>query len=150
MAELKQRLKSDLTDAMRARDDVRKSTIRMVLAAITKEEVSGTQAHELSDEQVVTVLTREAKRRREAADAFTDGGRPESAERELAEAAVIAEYLPAQLSDDELATLVDAAIVEAGAESPRDMGKVMKILQPKTAGRAEGSAVAAAVKTRLS
>lgn len=149
MAALKDRMKTDLTSAMRARDELRKATLRMVLAAVQKAEVEGTTARELSDDEVVTVLTREAKRRREAAEAFRSGGRPESAEREDAEAGVIAEYLPAALSDDELAALVDAAVAEAGAESPRDMGKVMKILQPKVLGRAEGSAVAAAVKARL-
>lgn len=149
MAALKDRMKTDLTSAMRARDELRKATLRMVLAAVQKAEVEGATARELSDDEVVTVLTREAKRRREAAEAFRSGGRAESAEREDAEAGVIAEYLPAALSDDELAALVDAAVAEAGAESPRDMGKVMKILQPKVLGRAEGSAVAAAVKARL-
>ncbi|HEY9408839.1 MAG TPA: GatB/YqeY domain-containing protein [Jiangellaceae bacterium] len=149
MAALKDRMKTDLTSAMRARDELRKATLRMVLAAVQKAEVEGTTARELSDDEVVTVLTREAKRRREAAEAFRSGGRAESAEREEAEAGVIAEYLPAALSDDELAALVDAAVAEADAESPRDMGKVMKLLQPKVLGRAEGSAVAAAVKARL-
>lgn len=149
MAALKDRMKTDLTSAMRARDELRKATLRMVLAAVQKAEVEGTTARELSDDEVVTVLTREAKRRREAAEAFRSGGRADSAEREDAEAGVIAEYLPAALSDDELVALVDAAVTEAGAESPRDMGKVMKILQPKVLGRAEGSAVAAAVKARL-
>ena len=149
MAALKDRMKTDLTSAMRARDELRKATLRMVLASVQKAEVEGTTARELSDDEVVTVLTREAKRRREAAEAFRSGGRTESAEREDAEAGVIAEYLPAALSDDDLAALVNAAVAEAGAESPRDMGKVMKILQPKVLGRAEGSAVAAAVKARL-
>lgn len=149
MAPLKDRLKSDLTAAMRARDDVRKGTLRMTLSAIGTAEVAGTSAKQLSDDEIITVLTREVKRRREAAEAFRSGGRADSAEREEAEAAIISEYLPAQLSSDELTQLVDQAVAEAGAESPRDMGKVMKILQPKVAGRAEGRVVADAVKTRL-
>ncbi|NDL60982.1 GatB/YqeY domain-containing protein [Phytoactinopolyspora mesophila] len=149
MASLKDRIKSDLTDAMRARDDVRKGTLRMTLSAIGTAEVAGSAAKELSDDEVITVLTREVKRRREAAEAFRAGGRADSAQREEAEAAIISEYLPAQLSGEELAQLVDQAVAEAGAESPRDMGKVMKVLQPKVAGRAEGRVVADAVKQRL-
>ncbi|WP_129666876.1 GatB/YqeY domain-containing protein [Phytoactinopolyspora endophytica] len=149
MASLKDRIKSDLTEAMRARDEVRKGTLRMVLSAIGSAEVAGDTAKELSDDETVAVLTREVKRRREAAEAFRSGGREDSAEREEAEAAIVGEYLPAQLSDEELAELVDAAVTESGAESQRDMGKVMKVLQPKVAGRAEGRAVADAVKARL-
>ncbi|NED95838.1 GatB/YqeY domain-containing protein [Phytoactinopolyspora alkaliphila] len=150
MASLKDRIKSDLTDAMRARDDVRKGTLRMVLSAIGTAEVAGQSAKELSDDEITAVLTRELKRRREAAEAFRSGGRADSADQEEAEAAIIAEYLPTPLSDAELADLVDQAVAEAGAESPRDMGKVMKVLQPKVAGRAEGRVVADAVKARLS
>jgi hypothetical protein len=150
MAPLKERLKNDLTAAMRARDDLRKATIRMSLTAITTAEVAGDTAKELSDDEIIVVLTREAKRRREAAEAFRAGGREDSALREEAEAAVVAEYLPTPLSDDELSSLVEAAIADAGAQSPRDMGKVMKLLQPQVTGRAEGSKVAAEVKARLS
>jgi uncharacterized protein len=149
MAELKERLRSDLTTSMRARDELRTATIRMVLTAVTNAEVAGTQARELSNDDVLAVLTKEAKKRREAADAFREGGRVESASREEAEAGIIAEYLPVPLTDDELATLIDRAVAESGAESPRDMGKVMKALQPVVAGRADGSKVAAAVKARL-
>jgi len=149
MAALKDRLKADLTSAIRAKDEVRKSTIRMALSAISTEESSGDSARELTDDEIITVLTREAKRRREAAEAFRDGGRADSAEREEAEAAVIAEYLPEPLSEAELEQIIDAAIAETGASSPRDMGRVMKIVQPQVRGRAEGSAVAAAVKARL-
>ena len=149
MATLKDRLKTDLTAAMRSRDELRTGTIRMALTSITNAEVAGTQARELSDDDVIAILTKEAKKRREAAQAFRDGGRPDRAEREDAEAAVLGDYLPEQLSDDELARLVDAAIAESGAESPRDMGKVMKLVQPRVAGRADGSRVAAAVKARL-
>jgi hypothetical protein len=149
MATLKDRLKTDLTSAMRSKDELRMATIRMALTSITNAEVAGTRARELSDDEVITVLTKEAKKRREAAQAFRDGGRSDRAEREDAEAAVLADYLPEPLSDDELARLVDAAIAESGAESPRDMGKVMKLVQPQVAGRADGSRVAAAVKARL-
>lgn len=150
MAALKDRLRADLTTAIRNKDDVRKSTIRMALSAIGNEEVSGANARELTDDEVVAVLTREAKRRREAAEAFRQGDRADSAEREDAEAAVIAEYLPEPLTAAELDQIIDAAVAETGATSPRDMGQVMKIVQPQVRGRVEGSVVATAVKDRLS
>jgi hypothetical protein len=149
MDSLKERLRNDLTASMRARDELRMSTLRMVLTTITTSEVAGATARELSDSEVLAVLTKEAKKRHEAADAFREGGRTDRAEREEAEAGVIAEYMPAPLSDDELADMVDAAVAETGASSPRDMGAVMKALQPRTAGRADGARVAAAVRTRL-
>ena len=149
MATLKDRLRADLTSAIRARDEVRKATIRMTLSAISTEESSGDSSRDLTDDEIITVLTREAKRRREAAEAFRDGGRTDSAEREEAEAAVIAEYLPEPLSEAELGRIIDAAIAETGASSPRDMGQVMKTVQPQVRGRVDGSAVAAAVKARL-
>ena len=149
MARIKDRLRTDLTAAMRSKDELRTATIRMALTAITNAEVAGKQARQLSDDEVIAVLSKETKKRREAALAFRDGGRSDRAEREDAEAVVLADYLPEPLSDDELARLVDAAIAETGAESPRDMGKVMKIVQPQVAGRADGSKVAAAVKARL-
>ncbi|WP_046766374.1 GatB/YqeY domain-containing protein [Jiangella alkaliphila] len=149
MAALKDRLRTDLTAAMRAKDDVRKATLRMVLAAIGTEEVAGSTARELTDDEVTVVLTREVKRRREAAEAFRTGGREDSAVNEEAEAAVIADYLPQPLTDDELDTIVTAAIAETGAESPRDMGKVMKLVQLQVLGRVEGGKVAAAVKAKL-
>ncbi len=149
MGTLKERLQSDLTTAMRARDLTRTATLRMALTAISTAEVAGKEARQLSDDEVVAVLTKEAKKRREAADAYRDGGRAESAAAEEAEAVIIAEYLPEPLTDDELNSLVDEAIAEAGAESPRDMGKVMKLLTPRVAGRADGKTVAAAVKNRL-
>ena len=149
MTTLKDRLRNDLTEAIRSRDSLRSATLRLALTAITNEEVSGAAARELSDDEVVRVLTREAKRRREAAEAFEHGGRAEQAERERAEGAVIEEYLPAQLSDDELREMVAAAIAEAGADSPRGMGQVMKVLTPRTTGRAEGSRVAAEVRRQL-
>lgn len=149
MAELKDRLRSDLTVSMRGRDELRTATIRMVLTAVTNAEVAGAQAREISDDEVVGVLAKEAKKRRDAADAFRQGGRQDLAEREDAEAAVIAGYLPAPLTDDELDALVDAAVAETGATSLREMGAVMKRLATDVAGRADGARVAAAVKARL-
>ena len=149
MAALKDRLRTDLTAAMRARDEVRLRTLRMALTSITKEEVAGESARELSDDEVTAVLTREAKRRREAAEAFAAAGREEQAAAERAEGEVLDTYLPAQLSDAELGELVTAAIAETGADSPRAMGQVMKVLTPRVAGRAEGARVAAEVRRQL-
>jgi hypothetical protein len=149
MTGLKDRLRADLTAAMKARDELRSSTLRMVLTAVKTEEVAGKSARELDDAEVVTVLTREAKKRREAAEAYDSGGRPDRAERERAEGEVIAGYLPAQLGDDELRDLVAAAIVESGASGPAAMGQVMKAVTPRTAGRAEGGRVAAEVRRQL-
>jgi uncharacterized protein YqeY len=149
MAALKDRLRSDLTAAMKARDEVTVRTLRMALTSVTREEVAGATARELSDDEVLTVLTREAKRRREAADAFAAAGRDEQAEAERAEGAVLGAYLPAQLSDAELGELVTAAIEETGASTPRDMGQVMKVLTPRVAGRAQGGRVAAEVRRKL-
>lgn len=149
MSDLKDRLQSDLTTSMKARDELRTATLRMALTAIRMEEVSGKSARELEDAEVVTVLGRETKKRREAAEAFDDGGRPDRADRERAESEVLAEYLPAQLSDDALRDLVAAAITETGAEGPRGIGAVMKVVSPQTAGRAEGGRVAAEVRRQL-
>jgi uncharacterized protein len=146
---LKERLRADMTDAMRSRDQVRLRTLRMALAAVTNEEVSGT-AHQLSDEDILKVLTREAKKRKEAAAAFAAAGRTEQAEAERAEGDVLAGYLPAQLSDEELASLVTAAIAETGAAGMPGLGKVMKAVTPQIAGRAEGARVAAEVRRQLS
>ena len=149
MNELKEQLRTDLKAAMRARDQVRMRTLRMALTSITNEEVSGDTARELSDDEIVKVLTREAKKRREAADAFTSAGREDQAAAERAEGEVLAGYLPAQLTDDELAGLVSAAIAETGAEGMQAMGKVMKSVTPRVAGRADGARVAAEVRRRL-
>ncbi|MFF8613609.1 GatB/YqeY domain-containing protein [Streptomyces sp. NPDC015350] len=152
MTTLKSKLKEDLTSAMKARDELTSSTLRLTLTAITKEEVSGKSARELSDDEVQKVIAREAKKRREAAEAFAQGGRAEQAEREKAEGAILDAYLPKQLSDDELGAIVSAAVEEArdaGAEGPRAMGAVMKIVNPKVAGRADGGRVAASVKKLL-
>ena len=151
MAELKDRLRADLTTAIKARDEVRSSTLRMVLSAITNAEVAGKEARELSDEEVVTVLSSEAKKRREASTAFADAGRTESAEKETAEAAVIADYLPEQLDADAIAAIVSAAVEQVGAagEGMKAMGKVMGVVQPQVKGRADGGAVAAEVRRQL-
>jgi uncharacterized protein YqeY len=149
MSDLKDRLQSDLTTAMKSRDELRTATLRMALTAVRVEEVAGTSQRQLDDAEVVAVLSREAKKRREAAEAFDDGGRPERAERERAEGEVLADYLPAQLGDDELRDLVAAAIAETGAEGPRGIGSVMRVVSPQTAGRAEGGRVAAEVKRQL-
>jgi uncharacterized protein YqeY len=150
VAELKQRLRTDLTAAMRARDQVRMRTIRMALTSITNEEVAGASARDLTDDEVVRVLTREARKRKEAAEAFSAAGRSDQAAAERAEGDVLAGYLPAQLGDDELAALVDEAVAEAGASSMAGMGPVMKLLTPRIAGRADGARVAAEVRRRLS
>ena len=149
MTGLKDRLQADLTVAMKARDELRAATLRMVLTAVKTEEVAGKAVRELDDADVVAVLNREAKKRREAAMAFDDGDRPERAVRERAEEEVIAAYLPAQLGDDDLRDLVAAAIAETGASGPGAMGQVMKVLTPRTAGLADGGRVAAEVRRQL-
>ena len=151
MSALKDRLRTDLTTAIKARDEVRSSTLRMVLTSITNAEVAGKEARELTDDDILGVLSSEAKRRREAATAFADGGREEMAAKEAAEGEVIAEYLPTPLTDDEISELVSAAIVQTGAaeEGMRAMGKVMGIVTPQVKGRADGGAVAAEVRRQL-
>ena len=149
MAELKDRLRADLNDAMRARDQVRLRTLRMALTSITNEEVAGASARDLSDEEIVKILTREARKRREAAEAFVAAGRSEQAAAERAEGDVLADYLPAQLGDDQIAELVTAAIAETGATGMKSMGQVMKMVTPRVAGRADGARVAAEVRRQL-
>jgi uncharacterized protein len=151
MAELKERLRADLTTAMKARDSLRSSTLRMLLTAITNAEVSGKQARELDDQQVVEVLSTEVKKRREAATAYDDAGRQELADKERAEAEVITDYLPEQLSDEDVSAIVTAAVASTGAagEGMKAMGKVMGVVQPQVKGRADGAAVAAEVKRQL-
>jgi uncharacterized protein YqeY len=148
---LKEQLRTDLTASIKARDELRSSTLRMVLTAVTNAEVAGKEQRELSDEDVLGVLTSEGKKRREAAEAFAGAGRTEQAAKEVAEAAVIAEYLPEQLTQEEIERLVTAAIDELGvrADGLRAMGKVMGVLTPRTKGRADGGAVAAVVKAQL-
>ena len=154
MAELKARLRADLTTAMKARDSLTTGVLRMTLAAVGTEEVAGTEARELSDDEVMRVLNREVRKRKEAAEAFSGAGRPEQAAGELAEADVIAAYLPAQLDDAELTQIVDRAVAkvtEQLGEKPgqRQMGQVMKLANAEIAGRAEGARVAGLVKQRL-
>ncbi|HET8717761.1 MAG TPA: GatB/YqeY domain-containing protein [Nocardioidaceae bacterium] len=151
MSQLKDRLRTDLTAAIKARDEVRSSTLRMVLTAVSTAEVSGKQSRELTDDDVVAVLTTEAKKRREAAEAFEDAGRTEMAAKERAEAEVLADYLPEQLDAEEISALVREAIEQTGAadEGMRAMGKVMGVVQPRTRGRADGAAVAAEVRRQL-
>jgi uncharacterized protein len=149
VSELKEQLRSDLTTAMKARDELRTATLRMVLSAVSAEEVSGREARELSDDEVQSVLRREAKKRREAAEAFAGAGRTEQAQREQAEGDVLAAYLPAQLDDSDLAAIVADVITRTGASGMKDMGKVMGAAQGAVAGRAEGSRVAAEVRRQL-
>ena len=148
-AGLKAKLRSDLTDAIRARDEIKSGTIRMVLTAITNEEVAGKVAKELTDAEVITVLSREAKKRREAAEAYEAAGRADKAALEKSEGEIIAGYLPQQMSESEVAALIAAAIAAAGATGPGDMGKVMGILKPQVAGKADGGMVSGLVKAAL-
>jgi uncharacterized protein YqeY len=151
MSALKDRLRSDLTSAIKARDEVRSSTLRMILTAITNAEVAGKEARELTDDDIIGVLSTEAKKRREAATAFEDGNRPEQAAKERAESAVIADYLPQQLTPGEIAGIVSAAIEEADVadQGMKAMGKVMGLVTPRVKGRADGAAVAAEVRRQL-
>ena len=146
---LKERLRGDLTTAMKARDQTKVLTLRMALTAVTNAETAGESHHELSDDEVMNVLVRETKKRRESAEAFDGAGRTELAERERAEEAVLAEYLPQPITDEELTALVAAAITETGAEGPRQMGQVMKVVQPQVGSRADGKRVSGEVKRQL-
>jgi uncharacterized protein YqeY len=150
-SEMKQRLHDDMTAALKARDEIRKSTLRMALTAVTKAEVAGKEARELSDAEVLEVLGAEAKKRRESVTAYREAGRAELADKEQAEADILAEYLPEQLTAEEIAALVTETIAETGAAElgPRGIGKVMGALQPKVKGKADGGAVSAEVKRQL-
>jgi len=152
MTNLKEQLHTDLTAAIKAKDSLTSGTLRMVLAAITNEEVSGKEARVLNDQDMITVLNREAKKRKEAATAYNDAKRPELADKERAELGIIQAYLPDALSDDDLAKIIADAVAEvaaSGATGPSAMGAVMKIVSPQVSGRADGGAVAAAVKSAL-
>ena len=152
MTNLKEQLHTDLTAAIKAKDSLTSGTLRMVLAAITNEEVSGKEARVLNDQDMITVLNREAKKRKEAATAYDDAKRPELADKERAELGIIQAYLPAALSDEDLAKIISGAVAEvaaSGATGPSAMGAVMKIVSPQVSGRADGGAVAAAVKSAL-
>jgi uncharacterized protein YqeY len=146
---IKEQLKKDLTEAIRGRDEITSGTIRMVLTAITNEEVAGKEARVLSDEEVITVLSREAKKRREAAEAFENAGRADKSALEKSEGELSAKYLPAQLSEADIAAIIADAIASTGARGPGDMGKVMGAVKPKIAGKADGGLVSALVKAAL-
>jgi uncharacterized protein YqeY len=149
MTDLKSKLRSDLTAAMKDRDELSTATLRMLLTAVTNEEVSGKSARELSDDEVLTVIGREAKKRREAAEAFESGGRTVQAQRERDEETVLARYLPTQLTDEELTSLIAQAITEVGATEVRQMGLVMKAVQPAAGGRADGKRISDEVRRQL-
>ena len=152
MTNLKEQLHMDLTASIKAKDSLTSGTLRMVLAAITNEEVSGKEARVLNDQDMITVLNREAKKRKEAATAYDDAKRPELADKERAELGIIQAYLPTALSDEDLAKIIADAVAEvaaSGATGPSAMGAVMKIVSPQVSGRADGGAVAAAVKSAL-
>ncbi|BDZ56536.1 GatB/YqeY domain-containing protein [Barrientosiimonas endolithica] len=149
MSDLKARLRSDLTDAIRARDTLRTNTLRMTLSAIGNAEVAGSEARELSDDDVLKVIGKEAKKRREAAEAYDGAGRDELAATERSELVVLEDYLPKQLDDAQIDAIVAEAVQETGATGMAQMGQVMKVVQPKVAGQAEGGRVAAAVKRAL-
>ncbi|MCF4005737.1 GatB/YqeY domain-containing protein [Corynebacterium uropygiale] len=151
MSELKNRIRQDLSAAMKARDDVRKGALRMLVSAITYEERSGSQ-HELSDEEILGIVAREIKKRRESADIYAQNDRPDLAEREEAEAAVLAEYQPSQFSDEELSAFVAEVVQEVAGENPtmKNMGPVMKAAQARAAGRVDGKRLSTAVRAALS
>lgn len=154
MAAIKDRLKQELVAALKAHDDLRKSTVRMALAAIANEEVAGKVARELSEAEEQAALTREVSKRKDSAEAYTSGNRPELAEKELAEAAILAEFLPEQLTEDELAAIVGeevAAVAASLGSQPtmRQMGLVMKAVTPRITGRGDGKTAAALVKAAL-
>jgi len=146
---IKEQLRLDLTEAIRSRDELTSGTIRMVLSALTNEEVSGKEARVLTDDEVITVLSREAKKRREASEAFETAGRADKAALEKAEGEVIAKYLPAQLSIEDIKKMIADAITSTGAAGPADMGKVMGAVKPLIAGKADGSVVSTLVKEAL-
>ena len=146
---LKEKLQADLTEAIRGRDEVKSGTIRMLLSAITNEEVAGKTAKVLTDVEIITVLSRETKKRREAVEAFTAAKRDDLANKEKAEGVIIAQYLPKQLSEAEIKKMIADAITETNAAGPAGMGLVMKVLQPKIAGKADGGVVSGLVKTAL-
>ena len=150
MPELKKQLRADLATSMKARDELRTRTLRMALTSVTNEEVAGATARELTDDEVLKVLTKEAKKRKDAAEAFAAAGRENQAAAERAEGEVLAAYLPAQVSDQDLTQLVADAIEETSATGMSSMGLVMKTVTPRVAGRAEGGRVAAEVRRQLS
>jgi uncharacterized protein YqeY len=152
MTSLKEQLKQDLTQSLKDQDGVKSSTLRMALTAITNEEVSGKEAKVLSDAEVLVVLTKEAKKRKESVEAFNQANRKDLADKEAQELTVLEKYLPSALTEEELNKIIDEAIAEAkasGAEGMKAMGVVMKIVQPKIVGRTDGALLAAKVKEKL-
>jgi uncharacterized protein YqeY len=149
MGALKDRLNDDLHSAMKSRDELTTATLRMALAAVRNAEVAGAEARDLSDDEVLAVLNKESKKRREAATAFADAGRAEQAAKERSEGDVLERYLPKQLSDDEIAELVAGALAAGGFTGKAQMGPAMKAAQAAVAGRAEGGRVAAEVRKQL-
>lgn len=149
MAETKTRLKTDLATAMRAKDEFAKSTIRMLLAAITVEEVAGKVARELSDAEEIAVIIKEQRKRRDSAETYAEAGRQELADKENAEAEFMAAYLPAPLTSEELDALVAAEVAKVTEPSMKHMGAVVKAVNAAAAGRAPGAEVAARVKAAL-
>ncbi len=152
VSKLKDQLKADLATSIKARDELTSSTIRLSLTAISTAETSGKQARELADEEVVEIIVKEAKRRREAADAYDEANRPELAAREREELSVLERYLPTALSEAEIDSIIAVAVAEAtaaGASGPKAMGEVMKLVTPQVKGRSDGGAVAAKVKAAL-
>ncbi|MDZ7674887.1 MAG: GatB/YqeY domain-containing protein [Acidimicrobiales bacterium] len=149
MSSLAERLQTDLTAAMKARDSRRTATLRSAIAAVKEARVAGSEAKDLSDDEVEAILRAQVKRRDEAAEAFRDGGRDEQADSELAERAILAEYLPAGLDDAELEALVDRVLADGGFTGPSDMGPAMKTVMAEVAGRADGKVVSGLVKSKL-
>jgi uncharacterized protein YqeY len=149
MGTLKDRLNDDLHTAMKGRDELTTSTLRMALSAVRNAEVAGTEARDLSDDEVLAVLTKEAKKRREAATAFAGAGRDEQAAKERSEGDVLDRYLPKQLTDDEITQIVGDALAAGGFAGKAQMGPAMKAAQAAVAGRAEGGRVAAEVRRQL-
>lgn len=142
-------IQADLTAAMKARDAETVSVLRMAVAAVKEAKVAGDQARELTDDDVLAVLAKEAKRREEAAAAFTEGGRDEQAAKELSEKEILARYLPAPLTDEELEAIVDEVLAAEGLSEPSQMGQAMKAVTARVAGRRDGRAVSAVVRSRL-
>ena len=146
---LADRLQADLTASMKARDELRTTTLRSAIAAVKEARVAGESARELTDADVEALLRTQVKRRDEAAEAFRAGGRAEQASRELAEKAVLEEYLPEGLDEAELARIVDETLAREGFTEPAQMGQAMKAVMGEVAGRADGKVVSAMVKERL-
>lgn len=149
MAELKDRIRADMIASMKAKEADKTKVLRAVISAITTEEVSGETAKELTDAQELAVVTKQARQRRDSAEAYANGGRQDLADIELAEAEILSAYLPTPLTDEELAGLVEAELTAAGEVTMKQMGQLIKAVNAKAAGRADGGRVAAAVKSRL-